>query len=104
MLTAQALYDMYKNGGQISPAMAFDLFGINNWPRLDEDTFHQRISIMDGLYKGLYLLNIPYLTIEKHRKSNTLDNLIHETYKKNPSGYYQQFCDLKMEIGRTQLL
>ena len=105
MKTADALYQIYKNGGQITSAIAVDLFGMMNWPtHLDNTSFNNRLTLMDGIYKGLYLMNVPASEIEKHRRENTLDTLIHTKYKGHSSGYYTTFCDQKTVIGPTHIL
>jgi hypothetical protein len=107
MLTALALYNMYENGGKLSQAMLVDLFGVMNWPhdiRNNEEAFHQRLILFDGLFKGLYLMKVPVREIESHRRANTLDELIHAKYKGRQSGYYKQFCEQGIVIGRTQVL
>lgn len=100
------LYSIYYKGGSLTPSVLNDLFGFMNLPESiasDEGEFTKRVQLMDGLYKGLYLMDIPAREIEKNRRENTLDNLIHEKYAKHSSGYYTKFCEQGVPIGKTYM-
>ena len=109
MLTIQRLYNMYagEDTGTLTPAILMDLFGMMNWPdeiRKNREEFDKRTQLMDGLFKGLYLMDVSVNEIEQSRKKNKLDRLIHSKYKQRSSGYYKQFCDQNITIGPTQML
>ena len=105
MRTVQELYTVYEHGGEFSNAIIFDLFGLNNWPKdLNQEASSKRLTLFDGIYKGLYLMNVPAKIIETHRRANKLDDLIHDKYKGRESEYYKKFCEQKVVIGPTQLL
>ena len=99
MKTVDALYEMYARGGTFSSAMLVDLFGFLNAPEDEE-----RIQILDGIYQGLYRMNVPSKVIEQHRRANTLDQLIHQSYRTRSSGYYERFCKKGIVIGPTNRL
>jgi len=106
MKSAQSLYNIYANGGQFTPAILVDLFGLLNWPQecREDSLFQKRVQLFDGLYKGLYMMDVPVREIEAARKENRLDALIHQKYKGRSSGYYEEFCREKIMIGRTQIV
>jgi hypothetical protein len=99
------------------PVLA-DYFGlfIPNWPH---DLFehpaesNQRISIIYGVYRGLWLLDVTADELDKHFRENTLDHLIHTTYQEKKhvlvernytiylSKFYNTFCNKNIKIGNT---
>lgn len=106
MNSATYLYSTYSKGGSLTPGVLNDLFGFMNLPEeilSNESEFTKRVQIMDGLYKGLYLMDVPAREIERNRRENTLDTLIHSKYAKHSSGYYEKFCEQGIPIGQTHL-
>ena len=106
MKTANALYECYEQGGCMTPAMMMDLCGVLNWPahiRNDSLLRLERMQLFDGLYRGLWLMNVPWEEIELHRAGNSLDTLIHSTYLASGkhSGYYADYCSQHVTIGDT---
>ena len=102
--TASGLYNIYKNGGSHSPGVLHDLFGVYNWTKItlgNKQEVSDRITIIDGLYKGLYNMNISHEIIHKAFLNNGLDKLIHDSYLNKESGYYKMFCDNNLTIGKT---
>ena len=102
--TSSGLYNIYKNGGSLSPGVLHDLFGIYNLPKLildNNEEFSERISIIDGLYKGLYNMGVKDEIIHKAFLNNGLDKLIHDSYLNKETGYYRIFCDSNINIGKT---
>jgi hypothetical protein len=81
------------------PVLA-DYFGLDNLSNEDNT------CIILGLYiKMLNIWNIKKDIIEKAFKNNELDKLIHETYNKHgKTGYYQNFCNNNIKIGKTCLI
>lgn len=84
--------------GDISMSALCDYFGYENM--MDQEKY----TIILGLYKGLFLLGIPKETVEQAFLSNSLDQLIHNSYKEKSSDYYKMFCQKNMSIGKTCLI
>ena len=104
MLTVQSLYNVYEKESILSSAILVDLFGMLNWPieiRTNSVKFEKRVQLFSGLYKGLYLMGVPYQEIEIARKNNQLDEFIHKKYSFRSSGYYEEFCENQIIIGKT---
>ena len=83
------------------PVLA-DYFCWDNLHNYNEDT----ICLILGLYiKMLNIWNIDKNIIEKAFINNELDQFIHDTYKKHgKTGYYQNFCNNNIKIGKTCLI
>jgi outer membrane protein assembly factor BamD (BamD/ComL family) len=107
MLTAKSLHTMYSEGGELTPTILTDFFGIMNLPESvlnNKNEFMKRVQLLDGLYKGLYLMDVSIRELEKNRQENTLDKMIHDNYKNKSSGYYKKFCEQNIPIGNTNIL
>lgn len=59
------------------------------------------ISLIYGVYKGLYIKGITADLFYNCFIANRLDELIHEKYKHNSSGYYCDFVKKNIIIGNT---
>jgi hypothetical protein len=83
------------------PVLA-DYFGWDNLHNFNEGN----ICLILGLYiKMLNSWNINTDIIEKAFINNELDNLIHDTYKKQgKTGFNQMFCDKNTIIRKTNTL
>ena len=104
MSTAKSLYNIYNNGGYISNGILHDLFGINNWPddvRNNKNKLLDTITMYDGLYKGLWLMEVSVTEIENAQKKNELDKLIITKYTCSSSIYFNEYCTTDCKIGKT---
>ena len=59
------------------------------------------LTIIYGVYRGLYLKGIEKDLLYKCYISNNLDKLIHKKYSHSKSAYYLDFVDKNIEIGKT---
>ena len=59
------------------------------------------LTIIYGVYRGLYLKGIEKDLLYKCYISNNLDKLIHKKYSHRKSAYYLDFVDKNIEIGKT---
>ena len=103
MFTAEALYESFAKGGQTGPAILVDLFGYQNWTTLMKQNRNETLCLFFGLYKGLFLREVPWQEIQEAFYENKLDELIHSKYAECSSGYYQEFCDKNIQIGPTYI-
>ncbi len=106
MTSAEALYEQIFNDelGSINPSIIFDLFGYANWNtelNSNKDIFNETINLFLGVYKGLYLMGVTTEEINRCFQENKLDDLIHVKYSITQSGYYREFCEKKIIIGKT---
>jgi hypothetical protein len=90
--TSKLLVDYcYNDEIPKEPELICYYFGINNIKHID---------IIFGVYQGL----VKYKGVNENElhlalKYNKLNELIHEKYKNNKSGYYDEFCKLKLKVG-----
>jgi hypothetical protein len=62
---------------------------------LDED----KSNIVFGVYRGLVIrLGVKADLLENCFLSNRLNELVHAKYKYQPTGYYKQFCDARINL------
>ena len=97
---------MYAADGELTSAILVDLFGVCNWPthvKATAESFTDRVNTLNGLYQGLWIMNIPWETIESHRKANTLDHLIDSSYSNRSSAYYREYKEHGIKIGKTHV-
>lgn len=89
-------YDFYRE-------FECDLFGVYNWGINIENKkeWDDNICMFYGLYKGLYLYDVSAKEIYRCYLTNKLDELIHTTYSLQKSGYYKDFCEKNIKIGKT---
>lgn len=89
-----------------------DLFGILNWGPYtkNKEELNNNITMFYGLYKGLYLQGISAKEIYRCYLNNNLDYLINSKYYhpllshgQYASGYYKDYCEKKIYIGKTFL-
>lgn len=94
--TVDILYNSVLDGTSIDhPAVIVDYFGGN----FNDEIF----GIIYGLYEGL----IKFKGVTKKLLydcfiNNQLDELIHKKYTIKKSGYYKEFCEKNIKIGKTR--
>ena len=72
-----------------------DYFG-NAWQ--DEE----KACIVLGLYQGLVKFrDVDSDTLHNSLMKNKLNDLVHSKYKNNESGYYNLFCNLKIDLNKS---
>jgi hypothetical protein len=100
--TAKSLYD-YFEGSQngLTRGVVHDLFGLLNWSDAMKYDNEKTLGLFLGLYKGLYLFDVPHQEIHRCFQCNKLDDLVHTKYSLHGNRYYTEFCDLSIVIGRT---
>jgi hypothetical protein len=99
------LYNLFEGKpGKITKDMLIYLFGYYNWTDDMKKNYDDTHSLFQGLYKGLYLLNIPYTEIDRCMDLNMLDEMFHIKYSIRSSGYYRNFCKKNIKIGKTSLI
>jgi hypothetical protein len=115
MRTADLLYERIQMDELPPVSVLADYFGFFNWPHDlfdNPDKSNQRISVLYGVYRGLWLLDITADELDNHFRDNKLDELIHTTYQQKQSvflerrytaylSYYKTFCDNNMSVGNT---
>jgi hypothetical protein len=104
MTTSASLYNIFNNGGYITNGILHDLFGITNWPqevRNNENKLKETITMYQGIYKGLWLMEVSINEIENAQKKNELDKLIITKYKGRSSIYFDEYCKTNCKIGKT---
>ena len=101
MTSAKVLYDYFEGNGEFCPAFVCDLFGRFNWTTTMNENVDDTITLFMGLYKGLYLMGVTHTEIHRCFKRNKLDELIHKKYIVRKSGYYKDFCERNIKIGKT---
>lgn len=101
MNSSKALYNYFEQRGQLSNSIIVDLFGYSNWTQEMLDETEEYISLFIGLYKGLYLMDVTHQEINRYYSNGKLDELIHMKYSIGRSGYYKEFCDKNIIIGKT---
>ena len=100
--TVQSLYNVYNIGGSLSNGILHDLFGINNLSQNMQDIEYQEyIDVIDGLYNGMWKINIPVKEIEKAFRQNKLDDLIYRIYNNTDNKYYRKYIKSNFTIVNT---
>lgn len=93
--TVKCLYKSFVDDCIPDITVLHDYFGRHN---IKDDNI---ISIIFGVYKGLYMKGITYNLLYKCFIRNKLDDLIHKKYKYRKSGYYNDFVKRNIVIGQT---
>lgn len=101
MKTAEYLYNYFEGKESFSNAILADLFGFFNWTKKMEKDSNNTIGMFLGVYKGLYLMDIPWQEIHRCFLNNKLDDLIHIKYSLISNSYYKKFSESKIKIGNT---
>jgi hypothetical protein len=69
----------------------------------DKKLTEKYIGITFGVYQGMIkFLKICAVDLMDHYLNNTLDELIHNKYKSNSSGYYEQFVENKIILKHPE--
>lgn len=84
----------FVHGDMIAIPLIADYFGLHN---------KKYESTLMGIYQGLFKYGTTEEVIEQAAKCGKLDELIHKVYKNRETGYYKEFCDNNIVIGRTLL-
>ena len=101
MISSKALYSYFEGNGSLHPAIICDLFGALNWTKQMKENRNDTLGMFLGLYKGLYIMDVPYKEIYRCFLKNKLDELIHIKYSINKSDYYREFYEKQIKIGNT---
>mgnify|MGYP006190555155 CR=1 FL=1 len=101
MTSSNALYSYCEGNGGLHPSIICDLFGYLNWSKQMRENRDDTMEMFLGLFKGLYLMNVPYDEIHRCFLKNRLDELINTKYSINSSDYYREFCEKQIIIGNT---
>lgn len=95
--TANELYKCIENDFLPNNDVIADYFGIESLKS------SHTLNIIYGIYKGLYLMEVPISEISRCFKSNRLDELIHTKYRNIQSKYYEDFYKNNITIGNTYM-
>ena len=107
---ATMLYDMFDTGHgnvkgrRITVGVTQYLFGTQNWPvEISNDVVKVRemIKMFCRLYKKIWSSKVPVEIIAINFKNNTLDTLLENFYKDNPSNDFKQYITSGIKIGNT---
>ena len=100
--SSKVLWDCYDGKCELTPSVVVDLFGMHDWTDEMKQNTDKTITTFDGLYKGLYLMDVSWVSVHRNFQNGTLDDLIHTTYSQRKSGYYQDFCNLNFVIQKNK--
>ena len=98
--SSKALWDCYDGKCKMHPSVPVDLFGMLDWTDEMEREHDKTMTTFDGLFKGLYLMDVGWVEVYRNYQKGTLNELIHNKYAKRPSGYYKDFCAFNFQIKK----
>jgi len=92
--SASRLFHAFHTGSAPEPGPAVDYWG-------DHIGSEYERALIYSVYKGMYLMDVSEAAFHEHFLKNKLDEFIHKAYSKRSSGYYREFVNKNIKIGKT---